>query len=173
MENLRNVKLGLFFALTAFVLPSLLGCAAPVIIAVDAASAVSDAVSPDEAKKETQEQTKASEDKAEEKVEEVVEEPKPEAVEETKPPEAKVEEEVVQESELVEIVKIKEKLSWVNIRPEPSTKKPSISTCKGGAELEKLEEKGNWFKVKFLDKDNKQTEGWIYKYLLEGYEKPN
>ena len=70
------------------------------------------------------------------------------------------------------VVSIKQSYSKVNIRPTPSTDMAPVASLKGGDKVKLYEEKGNWLKVTFYDTTGKEQEGWIYKYLVEGYEKP-
>ena len=65
--------------------------------------------------------------------------------------------------------RIKSNHSSVNVRPVPSTDTPPIGSIKGGEEIVIIEEDGDWLKIQFT-KDN-YKEGWIYKYLAEGYNK--
>lgn len=70
------------------------------------------------------------------------------------------------------VVVIKPSYSKVNIRPTPSTLQPPVATLKGGDKLELLGMNGDWFRVGFYDTTGEEQVGWIYKYLLEGYDKP-
>ncbi len=71
-----------------------------------------------------------------------------------------------------EVVTIKSQYSGVNIRPTPSTMKAPLTTVRGGDRLGKLEERGNWLRVSFTDGYGNKRTGWVYKYLVDGYEKP-
>lgn len=70
------------------------------------------------------------------------------------------------------VVAIKSGYSKVNIRPTPSTDKAPVAALKGGDKLTLHEEQGNWLKVTFYDTTGDEQEGWVYKYLVEGYNKP-
>jgi len=63
-------------------------------------------------------------------------------------------------------VVVKSKYSSVNVRPKPSTQKPAIASLKGGSEVEKIGESGDWVKIRFVDKGNK-LEGWLSKSLID------
>jgi len=66
--------------------------------------------------------------------------------------------------------KIKKSASSVKVRAVPLSKDDAtIAILKGGAEIELLEEKGDWVKIRFMDNNNKEKEGWINKYSVEGY----
>lgn len=54
------------------------------------------------------------------------------------------------------------KVSHPNFRQEPSTKSRVVATLTQGAIIEKLEESGNWIKIKLAN----GTIGWIYKTLV-------
>lgn len=69
-------------------------------------------------------------------------------------------------------VAIKAGYGKVNIRPTPSTTQPPIATLKGGDKLELLEESGSWLNVSFYDTTGVKRQGWVYKYLVEGFDKP-
>lgn len=70
------------------------------------------------------------------------------------------------------MVAIKPSQSKVNIRPTPSTQLAPVASLAGGNRLQLLDEQGDWLKVSFFDTAGKEQVGWIYKYLVEGYEKP-
>lgn len=70
-------------------------------------------------------------------------------------------------------VAIKPGYSKVNIRPTPSTQQAPVATLKGGDKLELLEQNGDWFRVGFYDTTGAERVGWVYKYLLEGFDKPH
>ncbi len=63
------------------------------------------------------------------------------------------------------LLKVKPKV--VNIRSAPSTKGAPIATLKGGTEVEKIDEKGLWFKILFIDKAGNPQEGWVARSLVE------
>lgn len=69
------------------------------------------------------------------------------------------------------VVAIKAGYSTVNIRPTPSTSQPPVAALKGGDKVKLYEERGNWLKVTFYKTTGEEQEGWIYKYLVEGYHK--
>lgn len=69
-------------------------------------------------------------------------------------------------------ITIKRSYNKVNIRPTPSTNQAPIATVTGGDSLQLLAERGNWLNVEFYDTAGNGKNGWIYKYLVEGYEKP-
>ena len=54
------------------------------------------------------------------------------------------------------------KVSHANVRQEPSTKSRVVATLTQGTIIEKLEESGNWIKIKLAN----GTIGWIYKTLV-------
>jgi len=54
------------------------------------------------------------------------------------------------------------KVSHANIRQEPSTKSRVVVTLTQGTIIEKLEESGNWIKIKVAN----GTIGWIYKTVV-------
>ena len=64
-------------------------------------------------------------------------------------------------------VRIRKNYAEVKVRPEPSTKNTPIGTLKGGDEVEKVDEKSGWIKVRFVDVDENIIEGWINQKLLE------
>lgn len=70
------------------------------------------------------------------------------------------------------VVAIKANYGKVNIRPTPSTEKAPVATLKGGDKMKLYEESGNWLKVTFYNTSGEEQEGWVYKYLVEGYNKP-
>lgn len=70
------------------------------------------------------------------------------------------------------VVAIKSGYSKVNIRSTPSTEIAPVATLKGGDKVKLHEEQGNWLKVTFYDTAGQEQEGWVYKYLVEGYSKP-
>jgi hypothetical protein len=65
-------------------------------------------------------------------------------------------------------LKIKQDKSSTNVRSVPSTQnnKP-IAMLKGGTAVEKVDEKGAWYKIRFVDVDGNQKEGWISKSRVE------
>lgn len=54
-----------------------------------------------------------------------------------------------------------------NMRSTPSVKSKLIINLKGGTEVEKLDEKDVWFKVRYIDGDGNQKDGWIRNNLIE------
>jgi len=66
------------------------------------------------------------------------------------------------------IYKIKSASSQV--RNLPQNKAKIIATLKEGKDVVKLEEKGDWLKVRVVN-NNSEIEGWIIKYDCEGYTK--
>lgn len=69
-------------------------------------------------------------------------------------------------------VAIKSGYTKVNIRPTPSTTQHPIGTLKGGDKVQLIGEQGTWLNVSFYDTTGKEQAGWVYKYLVEGYNKP-
>lgn len=63
---------------------------------------------------------------------------------------------------------VKRDKSSTHVRSVPSTRnnKP-IATLKAGTEVEKIDEKGAWYKVRFVDAEGHQKEGWISKSRIE------
>jgi hypothetical protein len=70
------------------------------------------------------------------------------------------------------VVTIKSNYNKVNIRPTPSTQLEPVASLAGGDPLQLLGDHGDWLNVGFYDTAGKEQAGWIYKYLVEGYEKP-
>lgn len=70
------------------------------------------------------------------------------------------------------VVTIKAQYSQVNIRSTPSTNQPPLTTVKGGDSLRLIMERGDWLKISFYDTAGSEKSGWIYKYLVDGYNKP-
>jgi len=66
---------------------------------------------------------------------------------------------------------VKKQYPKVNIRPTPGTENAALTVLHGGDKLSLLSEQGDWLRVRFFDTTGKELEGWIYKYLVEGYEK--
>jgi hypothetical protein len=68
----------------------------------------------------------------------------------------------------VTMIKIKQSRSPINVRSVPSTEnnKP-IAALKGGTGVEKIDENGSWYKIRFIDSRGSQKEGWISKSLVE------
>lgn len=55
-----------------------------------------------------------------------------------------------------------------NIRTAPSTQgNTPFITLKGGTEVEKVEERGAWCRIRFMDNDGEGRIGWVMKNLLE------
>lgn len=70
------------------------------------------------------------------------------------------------------MVTVKAGYSSVNIRPTPSTAQTPIATVRGGDQLIFREAYGDWLGIRFYDTTGDERDGWIYKYLVDGYEKP-
>jgi hypothetical protein len=64
-------------------------------------------------------------------------------------------------------VKIRQGKSLTNVRPAPTTKNNPIARLKGGTGVEKLEERGSWYKIRFTDSNGSQQEGWVNKSQVE------
>lgn len=58
---------------------------------------------------------------------------------------------------------------FVNVRSAPSIKSRNIAVLKGGYDIEVLEVKDVWVKIKWM-KGNAAKQGWLKKRLVEGYE---
>ena len=69
-------------------------------------------------------------------------------------------------------VTIKQRYETVNVRPTPSTNQSPVSALKGGDQVVLKSEYGNWLNIVFYDTAGNEQVGWVYKYLVEGYEKP-
>lgn len=70
-------------------------------------------------------------------------------------------------------VTVKRDYYQVNIRPTPGMENAPLGKVRGGSRLSTLMEQGNWLEVAFTDASGHQAVGWIYKYLIEGFEKPS
>lgn len=69
-------------------------------------------------------------------------------------------------------VAVKQGYSKVNVRPTPSTEQPPVASLNGGDKVHLVEERGDWLQVTFFDTAGKEQTGWVYKYLVDGYDKP-
>ncbi len=70
------------------------------------------------------------------------------------------------------VVAIKSSYNKVNIRPTPSTSQPPLAFLKGSDKVQLIEEQGNWLQVAFFNTAGEEQTGWVYKFLVEGYERP-
>ncbi|OPY80223.1 MAG: Bacterial SH3 domain protein [Syntrophorhabdus sp. PtaU1.Bin153] len=67
-----------------------------------------------------------------------------------------------------QLMAVKQGKGPVNVRTVPSTQKNMpIATLKAGDEVEKIDEKGSWCKIRFTDGNGKRKEGWIAKSYLD------
>jgi len=62
--------------------------------------------------------------------------------------------------------RILQKVKLVNIRSAASDKTRIIARLHGGKQIDILEEKGNWLKIRWHDRE-KTWEGWLYKHYVE------
>lgn len=69
-------------------------------------------------------------------------------------------------NELNRIVTIKTRYRTVNVRPDPSTRRPPIAKLTGGDKVEVTGEDRGWLKIRF-GSENSRAEGWISKKLVE------
>lgn len=65
---------------------------------------------------------------------------------------------------------VKIKSVTVKVRKIRSNKAKVLATLKEGDEVERMDEKGDWLKVRF-ENEGTEMEGWIIKYECEGYSK--
>lgn len=70
------------------------------------------------------------------------------------------------------VVIIKENYNQINVRPTPSTELEPVATLKGGDQLKLVVEEADWLNVIFYDTAGNEQSGWVYKYLVKGYNKP-
>jgi SH3-like domain-containing protein len=67
----------------------------------------------------------------------------------------------------VQTVKVKSKYQSVNVRSDPSTLKPPITSLSGGMEVLKISEKADWVQIRLDMEDGSQMDGWISKNVIE------
>ena len=67
----------------------------------------------------------------------------------------------------VQTVKVKSTYKSVNVRSEPSTLNPPITTLPGGMEVLKISENADWVQIRLDMEDGSQMDGWISKKMVE------
>ena len=77
-----------------------------------------------------------------------------------------------QQERAIRSVRVKQNYYLANVRPMPGMQGSPIAKVRGGQKVSLILEKGNWLEIAFQGEDGKQVVGWIYKYLIEGYDKP-
>ena len=71
------------------------------------------------------------------------------------------------QQEQVQTVKVKSKYQSVNVRSDPSTLNPPITSLSGGMEVLKISENADWVQIRLDMEDGSQMDGWISKNVIE------
>jgi hypothetical protein len=70
-------------------------------------------------------------------------------------------------SQQEQTVKVKSTYKSVNVRSDPSTLNPPITSLPGGMEVLKISENADWVQIRLDMEDGSQMDGWISKKMVE------